>query len=287
MVTISIAMITFHGECYNLVNCLNSLHHLHPEELCVVDTSSAELDLRHRFYTWLVDQAAMLGLPLKLGYRKWDGNYRDSRNQALRMCTQDWTLSIDSDEMLTLEMARDLRDYLEQLPNHVLAVRPRRVDLLDDNHCDAATLWPPYRPGLGAHARIYRTGLGHYAGGKREEVYIYPGRREIPFDSPKHPKVDWRPYYWLHLWLYKDHILRRKLHPAVMLNHLPVGLSPEELWPLAQSIHAKHTRRRIVELPSDVGTWVPIVWQLDPSSWLIEQQGDHYVYRAQYEQAGR
>jgi len=58
---------------------------------------------------------AALALPLKIEYREWDGCYRDAKNLALDMCTGDWTVMLDSDEMLTLEVACELREYLAAL----------------------------------------------------------------------------------------------------------------------------------------------------------------------------
>lgn len=285
--TISIAMMTFFAERRNLINCFNSLVPLHPEELCIVDTSVTDDATIQEFEDWIRVETTKRGLNLQMSYRAFDGSYRDSHNQALSMCTQDWTLLLGSDEMITLEIARDLRAYLDGLPSHTLVVRTAMLSLVDDHHCYAHNFWTSKRRGTGAHGRIYRTGVGSYQGPIRHETYTYPGRLTIPWNSLLHPKVDWRPYYFLHLWFYKDFIFCRELGHRTMIHDLPVGPSPEELWPLAHKICAKNARWIIVDLPPDTATWVPIVWQLNPSMWIIKPEGDHYVYRHRFGQGGR
>jgi len=289
--TIAVAMMTFYGERCHLINCFNSLCALRPDELNIVDTSNATPAVRLGFHDWMREQADIRDLPLKLIYRPWTTmNYRDHKNAAMAMCSSDWTVLIDSDEMLSLELAAQLRDYLGDLPDHVLAIRTRRLTLLDNERMLTLGLWPPWRPGRGSHPRVVKTGTGQFRGPRLHEVYDYPGRKTIKWESPKHPKVDWRDHYMLHLWVYKDNPLRRRWGKTLPLAQLPApSAGGEAIWRTAQHLVVKGHRWDTIPIPKDAVTWCDIVWDILPREWIVEYRPrkGQWVYDSPYRQGQR
>ena len=290
MTTISVAINTFYGEKHHLVNLLRSLVLMEPDEVCIADTSRADDATVIEFYNWLHERAEEYRLPIKVTHKPFDGWYSHARNRALAMCSSDWTALIDSDEMMSLQAAHDLRNYLGTLPQHILAVRLRRIMLLDDTRrCPFRNLWPPWlRRSQGSHPRIYRTGVGHYEG-RVHERYIYPGRKTIPFHSPEHPKMDWNGGYkhcFLHLWMYKDNIMRRKWGGTIDVSKMPLNITPDEAWRAAQKLW-REGKGCVLEPVPDEMTWVPIVWKIDPDRWALTQTGDRWGYKLYYGQGGR
>ena len=205
--TISVAIYASVHRQYSLLNTLRSIVDLQPEEVCVLDTTKFEEDALI-FQGWIKRVGKELKLPLKVGYRKWDDHHGNARNAVCDMCTMDWTLMLDSDEMLTLEMAKDLRKAITELPPEALVLRTHFLDLIDDKHCLSHNIWTKIRGNSGQHGRIFKTGCGKWER-RLHEIFNYPGRSEIKWDSPKHPKKDWYGYYILHLWLYKANTLKR------------------------------------------------------------------------------
>ena len=265
--TIAIATITNSDRQYMMLNYFNSLVDLKPDEVCILDTTIDEKK-SEEFQNWLKEQAKKCNLPLKLKYLKWPGNFSVAKNTNLDRCTTDWIFDLDSDEMLTKEISKDLRSKLASLPPESLVLRTGILNLLDDKHCIAAKLSQGKRSTSGHHGRILKRGSGKYVGSLHEQ-YIYPGRNKIPWDSPKHPKKDWFGYYYLHLWLYKDNPLIRQKWSIqdyrYQLKKLNDKISKEDWAMLTQKIIA-HRRWNVIDVPKGV-TWFPISWKIDKNLW--------------------
>lgn len=289
MTRIAVAMCTFYGEKHQLVNSLRALTALKPAEVNIADTSRADAATVEEFRGWLLERGEEYDLPIKITHKPFDGWYSRAKNRALDMCSADWTLLVDSDEMVSLQFARDVREYLAGLPDHILVVRFRKLELLDDTTCLARNLWPQwYRRNMGAHPRINRTGIGHYKG-RVHEHYVYPGRKTIPFHSPEHPKADWNGSYGhclLHLWMYGDNMMRRKWGGDLEIDKLPLDLSPEETGRIAREMRVAFKKMRPVPVPEGVD-WVPIIWKVEPEKWSLVREGGRWKYKLYYGQGGR
>ena len=292
MTRVAVAIATFYGEKYHLVNLLRSLVPLAPELVSIADTSRADAETIQEFRDWLFDRAKEYGLHIVVTHKPFDGSYSHAKNRALDVaytCT-DWTMLLDSDEILSLQAARDMRDYLGGLSEHILVSRIRKIDLFDDDRtCMQKCLWPPWlRRNMGAHPRIFRSGIGRYVG-PIHEYFDYPGRKTIPFHSPEHPKADWggqMEHCLLHLWVYKDNMMRRRWGKDLDLSKIPLGGTPDEQWRAAKQSWVTHRHYQIVQVPAEV-TWIPIIWEVDPSKWVVAQEKGRFVYRLRYAQGGR
>ena len=287
MVSISVANATFYGEKHHLVNMLRSLVALKPDEVCIADTSFTDAVTIKEFHAWLHARAEEYGLPIKITHGLFGGRYSEMHNKAFDMCSSDWTILMDSDNMLSHQFASDVREYLTGLPERVLAVRARMFHLLDDKVCITRDLWPPgHKRGLGVHPCIYRAGAGHYSGGCHEWS-DYPGRKTIPFNSSEHPMVDWNGGYehcFVHLWMYKDNLMRRQELRQILDSTL--GASPERVCAVVKQAWLDYRHFEPAPVPEGV-TWVPIIWQNDPSKWSLVRAEGRWRYKPHYGQGGR
>jgi hypothetical protein len=271
--TISVFLFTHVGDKPHLVNCFNSIIDLKPDEVCVCNTTKDSY-LSRDYQNWIKNKAGELDLPIKVGYHKWNGSYKDCCNAALNMCTMDWGVRVDSDEMLTKKLCKDLRDKISSLPPHILVLRPKRISILDDDRC-LANLWKEDHKRLpkGSHGRIFKLGHGRYVGSDIHETYQYPGRLNIRWDSPDHPKMDWQGYYIVHLWLYKDNFLRRcwavqDFPFDKIINELKEsGKSKKTVWKSAAKTFLEKRKWSVTKIPKDKVSWVPIEWELN-KHWL-------------------
>lgn len=256
--TLSVSVFSYSEERYMLVNCLRSLVELVPNEVCILDTTK-DLRASEEFQQWLKDRGEEYGLPIKIKYRRWDGNYALSRNASLDMSTSDWTVTLDSDEMLTLEAAKDMREKLANLPPEALALRLKKINLLDDEHCLETDIWKPNeRPFSGMHPQVIKTGSCRCKGSGTHEIIWYPGRSETPWGSPKHPKKDWHRYYLVHLWLYKDNPLRKWSKDKWEIKKKDMG---KEYWKINTDEILKKRNWHKIKIPKDTASWVKIIWE--------------------------
>ena len=291
MTRIAVAMCTFYGEKHHLVNSLRSLIALEPDIVSIADTSRADEETVREFRDWLFERCEEYGLSMTYSHKPWDGWYSRAKNRALGAVADksDWTILIDSDEMLSLQFAHDVHEYLERLPPHILVVRFRRLELLDDKTCLHRNLWPRWlRRGMGAHPRISRSGVGRYTG-RVHERFDYPGRKTISFHSPEHPKADWSgdfAHCELHLWMYGDNMMRRRWGGDLELHRLPLNLPPEETARTARENRLAFKKMQPVPVPEGI-TWVPIIWKVEPDKWSLVQKDGVWRYKLYYGQGGR
>jgi hypothetical protein len=291
MPRIAVAMCTFYGEKHHLVNSLRSLVPLDPVVVSIADTSRTDEVTIKEFHDWLYDRAGEYGLRMAVTHKPWDGWYSRAKNRALDVAAtcSDWTVLIDSDEMLSLQFANDVHEYLVGVPPHILVVRFRKLELLNDETCLSRNLWPKwYRRNMGAHPRMNRSGVGRYHG-RVHERYDYPGRKTIPFHSPEHPKADWNGSYGhclLHLWAYRDNMMRRRMGRGLDISKMPLDMNPQEAWRVAKDLWLAGRDYHPTPVPEDV-SWVPIIWRDEPDKWVLQQVGSKWAYKLYYGQGGR
>lgn len=274
-ITIAVVIYTEINDRFHMVNSLRSLVDLSPEEVCVLDTTRDD-EKSSVYRDWIKRFGSSLGLSMKLSRRKWDGSYKNASNAVLAMASTDWAVRIDSDEMLSRELARDLRVKLKSLPEEALVLRPLRISLLDEKRTVGPIWRKDWRPNKGCHGRIFKLGCGgEYRGSDIHETYRYPGRETIPWNSPKHPKKDWHNYYIIHLWLYKDNFFRRHWTPRFEEALKEIGKTSkpmEEKWLEARSAFLEHRGWTEKKIPSGL-SWVNIHWPEIGDGWLSEFVG--------------
>lgn len=110
--TLSAIVIT-RNEAHNLDDCLQSLKGL-VNEIIVVDSQSTDdtvaIAIRH---------GAQVSQPAD-----WPG-FGPQKNRALNLATCDWVLSIDADERVTPELAKEIQQVLQTRPQGVAFEIPR------------------------------------------------------------------------------------------------------------------------------------------------------------------
>ena len=109
--TLSVAIITLNEE-ENLRRTLPSLQFA--DEVIVVDSGSTDKT---------VELARSFGA--KVYEEPWKG-YAGQKNSAIAKCTGDWILSLDADELVSPELAEQLRILLPSNPPHDAYYLPRR-----------------------------------------------------------------------------------------------------------------------------------------------------------------
>lgn len=260
--TISIATITNSKRRYFLDNYFRSLVDLKPNEVCILDTTSNEKKAKE-FQGWLKIKAKKYNLPLKLEHSRWSDNYSTDRNISMDMCTSDWIFFLDSDEMVSRELARDLRKKLALMSPKTLVVRVGIFNLIDDKYCLKSTWLENKRTSPKHHGRIVRKGSGKWAG-RRHEQFIYPGRKSIPWNSSNHPKKDLFGYFLIHLWLYKDNPMRRNdwshWDYKYIVEKPNEKISKAKWAEMTQKIVCRR-RWNVIDIPDTI-TWVPINWKM-------------------------
>jgi hypothetical protein len=88
-------------EAELLPACLRAVHGLW-DELCVVDTGSSD------------DSVAMItAAGGRAIHRPWDGDFSAARNAGLEQATGDWILFLDADEMVSPELAAQIKALLD------------------------------------------------------------------------------------------------------------------------------------------------------------------------------
>jgi glycosyltransferase involved in cell wall biosynthesis len=108
--TLSIAMIAMNEEA-NLPRTLESVRWA--DEIILVDSGSKDrtLEIAHTFGA-------------KTSYHVFRG-HGEQKNVALGLCTSEWTLLLDADEVLTPELQAEIRNLLESDPPHQAYWIPR------------------------------------------------------------------------------------------------------------------------------------------------------------------
>lgn len=222
------------------------------------------------FQNWLTRMSRECSPHVKIGYQKWTNDYSEMKNISMDMCSSDWIFILDSDEMITIELANSLKEKLANLPNETLVLRMARLILVDDRRCFTHGLWKPgIRPARGEHGRVLKRGSGRWTC-RIHEFFEYPGRSTIPWNSPVHPKKDWHGQYFIHLWFYKDNPLKRWPDD---INEVPEHLKGNDIWRSNTDNIAKLRGWKTIDVPKGV-TWQLIQWKmLDLEKLRVDRKG--------------
>jgi glycosyltransferase involved in cell wall biosynthesis len=147
---ISAAIICFNEE-RNIERCLEAVSWC--EEIVVVDSGSTDrtLELARRF-------------PVEVFLRKFD-TYINQKNFALDRCRHDWVLSVDADEVITPELAAEMRG----LRFDAAGYRVLRRTYLGDRQIRRGNWSRDY------HLRLFRRSLGRWGGSNPHERVILNG----------------------------------------------------------------------------------------------------------------
>jgi glycosyltransferase involved in cell wall biosynthesis len=116
-------------------------------EIIVVDSGSTDATLQ------IVEKLQMEGFPLRFIYEPWRG-YGGQKQFALEQCSQEWCLSIDSDERLSPNLIEALPDLISQ--HEVAGWKITRYDYL------TGFGFVPPRAHERYHLRLFRRGLGAF-----------------------------------------------------------------------------------------------------------------------------
>ena len=109
---LSVVIIT-HNEEINLGDCLESIRYI-ADEIVVIDSNSSD-------QTQVI--AKEFGAVVQIT-DDWPG-FGVQKNRAVSLAKNDWILSIDADERVTPELAKEIRDLLEAEPRYQAYKIPR------------------------------------------------------------------------------------------------------------------------------------------------------------------
>lgn len=161
---LSVTIITLNEE-KDLMRCLESVRQL-ADEIVVVDSESTDRT---------VEIAKKFGA--KVFYRKFD-NYSNQKNYAAKKAIGDWILSLDADEVIPPELAREINSKISsrggsssggQIPNFKFIAYsiPRKNIIL--GKLIKYTRW---QPEFDRHIWLWRKGKGKWVGDVHEEVVV-------------------------------------------------------------------------------------------------------------------
>lgn len=148
--SVSVTIITLNEE-KNLPRCLESVKNF-ADEMVIVDSGSTDRT---------VEIAKKYGA--KIYERKFD-NYGNQKNYAVNKANSKWILSLDADEVVTKELAKEIREIIKNSEYNGYLV-PRRNILLGKEI--KYTRWSP-----DTHIWLWRKGKGRWKGEVHEEVVV-------------------------------------------------------------------------------------------------------------------
>jgi len=215
---LSLAMIV-KNEAQNLGKCLDSVKGL-VDEMVVLDTGSTDktIDIA-KAYGASVEQFA------------WTGSFADARNKSLSMCTGDWILVIDADEMLDPREHPAIRQAIE-IPG-AMGYR-----LWKWNYVSSGSVF-----GLGDSVK---TNNGDFEPAAQCSHYV-PQRDLRLFRNQNSPKYVGRVHEWLEPWFEKNGYKFHNLE--VIIHHFGKIDIKRDLD--KQHVYLDLARREAAENPSD------------------------------------
>lgn len=118
------------------------------DEVCIVDGGSSD-------GSWEKLQALAKELAqfceIKLQQHRWGGHFGDQRNRSFAMCSKDWIMRVDTDELPSRQVVDGVYSILTGLSTLYDGVRVKQMNLYPDREHYAANLG-----GWETHARIFR-----------------------------------------------------------------------------------------------------------------------------------
>jgi len=150
MIKLSVTIITLNEE-ENLANALQSVKDL-ADEVILVDSGSTDKTLE-----------IAKGFGAKIFYRKFD-NFANQKNYALEKVAGEWVLSLDADEVITPELAEEIKHVMQKEEYDGFSI-PRRNFILgaEIKH----SRWAPDK-----HIWLFKKDLGKWEGDVHEEIVV-------------------------------------------------------------------------------------------------------------------
>lgn len=145
----------------------------------------------------------------KLYFHEWKNDFSEARNYSLKFPRCEWVMILDADEEASEEFCRNIRRYLENLPEDVNTVYVPTISYLD---------WDFKRKEFASTARIFRNGTVYY----KNIVH------NMPVYKPKVESVPWPIYHYGYIWTRK---LRKKKYErtgTLIRKQLKMAKTPEE-----------------------------------------------------------
>ena len=154
MPKLSVTVITLNEE-KALGRCLESVKDL-ADEIVVVDSGSVDKT---------VEIAKKYGA--KVYHRDFD-NYSNQKNYAVKKATGDWVLSMDADEVVTPELAREIKSEIRNLKSeHSAYSMPRKNIMLGK-----FIKYSRWQPEFDRQVWLWKKGRGKWIGKVHEEVQV-------------------------------------------------------------------------------------------------------------------
>jgi len=154
MKKMSVTVITLNEE-KDLPNCLDSVKEI-ADEIVVVDSGSTDKT---------VEIARRYGA--KVYTRKFD-NYANQKNYAVEKATGKWMLSLDADEKITPELAREINSKIQNKKSKNVAYSIPRKNIIFGK----LIKYSRWQPELDRHVWLWKKDYGRWEGMVHEEVVV-------------------------------------------------------------------------------------------------------------------
>ena len=154
MKKLSVTVITLNEE-KDLPNCLDSVKEI-ADEIVVVDSGSTDKT---------VEIARRYGA--KVYTRKFD-NYANQKNYAVEKATGKWMLSLDADEKITPELAREINSKIQNKKSKNVAYSIPRKNIIFGK----LIKYSRWQPELDRHVWLWKKDYGRWEGMVHEEVVV-------------------------------------------------------------------------------------------------------------------
>ncbi len=159
----------------------------------------------------------------KLYFHEWKNDFSEARNYSLKFPKCEWVMILDGDEEASEEYCKNIRKYLENLPDDVNTIYVPTISYLD---------WDFKKKEFASTARIFRNGTIYY----KNIVH------NMPVYKPKVVSVPWPIYHYGYIWTRK---LRKKKYErtgTLIRKQLQMSKSPgERLYYLVQLYKTEST----------------------------------------------
>lgn len=181
--TLSVAIVSLNEEA-NLGRTLESVKWA--DEIVIVDSGSTDrtCEIARQYGAKVVVEA-------------WRG-YAAQKNFAIEHCTKDWVLSLDADEEISADLAREMHEAISN-PSALDGYRMPRLNLFLGRQLRHGGFYPD--PKL----RLFRRGLGFITGRDPHDRVELKDTPKSRIGSFRHPMIH---YTYPTLYLYLEHMNR-------------------------------------------------------------------------------